>query len=162
MLDVMFNLDSEWPVWMDFRALYSACLELANYLGMTISIIVITSSSSILLDYFLRAWKILKKMSGSNSGMRMAKIYWLIWRKIICFGSSGLPQFFWTEEEGILNLVEMLAHYSFFPNHTNPFYFMFLPRQSERWKVWSLWAGQILLPPPPPATKQNKTSYLEI
>ena len=39
MLDVMFNLDSEWPVWMDFRALYSACLELANYLKMTISII---------------------------------------------------------------------------------------------------------------------------
>ena len=32
---------------MDFRALYSACLELANYLEMTISIIVITSSSSI-------------------------------------------------------------------------------------------------------------------
>ena len=49
MLDVMFNLDWEWPVWMDFRALYSACLELANYLEMTIRIIVITSSSSILL-----------------------------------------------------------------------------------------------------------------
>ena len=166
MLDVMFNLDSEWPVWMDFRALSSACLELANYLAMTISIIVITSSSSssILLEYFLTAWKCDRKVQQNVSLRRKKKKRLLVdvnrKTSVLEVQAWAFPGFFGKKRK-VTYFIRNYRAFFIFPKSQKSLQFYVLAKRSQR-KVEGLisLSRQILLPPPPPAaTKQNKTKH---